>query len=79
MVAFSELTLALAVIVLCRSFLYLVTLLLLSVYDLVYSRITLHISWNVCFLVSRVQNGSADKCTYKILPVLVVQGSVYNH
>ena len=77
--AFSELTLALTVIVPCRSFLYLVTLVLLSVQRFVCSQITPHISWKVYFLVSRVKNGGADTCIYKDLPVLVIQGSVYNH
>ena len=44
---------------------YIWSLVLLSVQRFVCSRLTLDISWKVCFLVSRVQNGSADKVLMK--------------
>ena len=69
--AFSELTLALAVIMPCRSFLYLVTLALWSVVCAVL-RVLLHnplYFLESCFPVRRVKNGSLDsRCAYEVLP-----------
>ena len=73
--AFGGLSLALAVITLGRSFLYLVTLVLSSVQRFVYSRFTYHLSWKVFFLVSHVKNGSAVRCTYETVPYSLYKGA----